>query len=196
MGVEDEYGVPQIDKPENAGSFFYKLIFGALLFATYFFVQRFSASLGAGAARRATEADRRNYDEEMREARRRLQERFDVERKKREEMKKEDKPSTSGSNDQKPQTETQNQTKRIKPPNPELLKGSGEYFPLMGNTGGNSRSKVSAMSAMLPVYLKIIKLCVFALMRRLLDAFSLKIEENKSSMTSLADSTLGKCSNA
>ncbi|VUZ51729.1 unnamed protein product [Hymenolepis diminuta] len=123
--IEDEYGVPQTDKPEDAGSFFYKLIFGLLLFATYFFVQRFSTSLGAGAARRATGADQHNYDEEMREARRRLQERFDIERKKREEMKKEEKPSTSGSNDQKSQTETKNQTKRIKPPNPELLRRSG-----------------------------------------------------------------------
>nr|CUU97637.1 hypothetical transcript [Hymenolepis microstoma] len=137
--IEDDYEVPQINKSENAASFFYKLIVAALLFATYFLFQRFSAAIGARVARQATAANERNYDEEMREARRRLQERFDAERRKHEKMKKDEKPSASTSNDPNKQTETQNIAKRIKPPRAELLRGSDEYFPLMGNAGGSSR---------------------------------------------------------
>ncbi|VDO10575.1 unnamed protein product [Rodentolepis nana] len=135
--IEDDYEVPQANIPEVGESFFYKLIIAALLFATYFLFQRFSAAIGARVARQTIAANERDYDEEIREARRRLQERFDAERKKREKEKEED-PSTSISNDLNLQTGTQNKTKRVKPPKAELLMDSGEYFPLMGDSGGSS----------------------------------------------------------
>ncbi|KAM7537746.1 hypothetical protein Aperf_G00000078885 [Anoplocephala perfoliata] len=132
----NDYATPRTNNHEDSGSFFYKLIVGAVLFIIYFFIQRFSASMGARIARHASGADRRNYDEEMREARRRLQERFDEEQRRHKEMKKDEKPSTTESKGQKPQSKSLDQTKTVKRPKPELLRES-EYFPLMGDTSSS-----------------------------------------------------------
>ncbi|VDD77187.1 unnamed protein product [Mesocestoides corti] len=117
----DEYGVPEIAKPPSEGFFFYKILVAVGLLFTYIVVSRLSGAIGERLARRAVGNDR-NYDQEMREARRRLQERFDNERKKLSQERNAQKQSTSG--------ETGDSEVGAKMS--VLLSG---YYPLMGDGG-------------------------------------------------------------
>uniref|UniRef100_A0A5K3FTJ3 Selenoprotein S n=1 Tax=Mesocestoides corti TaxID=53468 RepID=A0A5K3FTJ3_MESCO len=118
----DEYGVPEIAKPPSEGFFFYKILVAVGLLFTYIVVSRLSGAIGERLARRAVGNDR-NYDQEMREARRRLQERFDNERKKLSQERNAQKQSTSGEtgDSEKPPIAS---TKRVKPPKPKHLRNS------------------------------------------------------------------------
>uniref|UniRef100_A0A5K3FVM4 Selenoprotein S n=1 Tax=Mesocestoides corti TaxID=53468 RepID=A0A5K3FVM4_MESCO len=104
------------------GFFFYKILVAVGLLFTYIVVSRLSGAIGERLARRAVGNDR-NYDQEMREARRRLQERFDNERKKLSQERNAQKQSTSGEtgDSEKPPIAS---TKRVKPPKPKHLRNS------------------------------------------------------------------------
>ncbi|KAL5963143.1 hypothetical protein TSMEX_009123 [Taenia solium] len=117
------YGIPQPTASRDGGSF-YKIVVTVIFIALYFLVSRFSAAFGARVARLATGAQERNYEEEMREARRRLQERFDNERKNRK-VNAED-PSVKATDKPKDTEKPQNASKRIKTPNPDLLNSSAK----------------------------------------------------------------------
>ncbi|VDK39040.1 unnamed protein product [Taenia asiatica] len=116
------YGVPQPTASRDGG-FFYRIFVTVIFVALYFLMSRFSAAFGARVARLATGAQERNYDEEMREARRRLQERFDNERKNRKVQNAED-PSVKATEKPKNTEKPQDASKRIKAPNPGLPNSS------------------------------------------------------------------------
>ncbi|KAL5110021.1 hypothetical protein TcWFU_002902 [Taenia crassiceps] len=139
LEIEDMngYGAPQ--PPASRGlrmGSFTKSSSPLPFFTLYFLLTRFSAAFGARVARLVTGDQERNYDEEMREARRRLQERFDNERKSRKAQIAED-SSVKATEKPKDAERPQNASKRIKPPNPDLINSSG-YFPLMGDGSGSS----------------------------------------------------------
>ncbi|VDM32724.1 unnamed protein product [Hydatigera taeniaeformis] len=135
--IEDvnEYGVPQTTASNGYGVVF-KILVGLIFIALYFLVSRFSAAFGTRLARLATDTHQRNYDVEMREARRRLQERFDNERRNRKTQNNGNIP-TEDTEKSKSKADPQKSTKRIKAPNPETLNSSG-YFPLIGDSSGSN----------------------------------------------------------
>nr|CDS17138.1 expressed protein [Echinococcus granulosus] len=138
--IEDmhEYGMPQPTASRDDGFFSYKILVAVIVFALYFLVSRFSAAFGARVARLASGADRRNYEEEMREARRRLQERFDEERKNRK-VQDAEKPRIEASGKPKDNEKPQDRTKRTEAPKPEMLNSSGfTYEDQITDWGGDS----------------------------------------------------------